>query len=90
VGRAARPTLVVPEGGGLPYLEARHQLGALQDQERVTVFVRLKNVAGRGDVTDRFEVAWRRCDGFACAAPACRRAPARDCALCRQRLCRTR
>lgn len=84
--RSSRVVLVEPADGSLPYLEARHQLGALQDQERVTVFVHLKNVAGRGDRTERFTVVWQRCDGFACAAPSCR-APESACALCRHRLC---
>lgn len=89
--RSARPQLVTPRDGSLPYLEARHQLGALHLQDRVDVALRTKNLGGRGDRTVWFEAGWVRLERDPCRVTpgvACRRSGDRDCSLCARRLCR--
>jgi len=89
--RVSKVELVRPQEG-LPYLEARHQLGALHEQCGVWVHVRLKNLRGRGDRSDRFKVGWeRREQAWArTRGVRCRQAedPPRECPLCRRSLCR--
>lgn len=86
-------TLVEPGDGGLPYLEARHQLGQLIDQDHLVVCVRLKNLDGRGDRTVRLWAEWQRVSGcFQGCSPGveCRQTRDRACRLCQRRLCRPR
>lgn len=88
-----RVQLVEPEDGSLPYLEARHLLGPLTDQDHLVVSVRLKNLDGRGDRTVRLWAEWERHDGCirGCAPGVeCRRTRDRECGLCQRQLCRPR